>query len=68
MTKPRDAKGKELAVGDEVLVRFKVTGMINRDKFCNVTLEALGAPDGEHVPEVNCNSGFCHKHTPATKR
>lgn len=43
-----DAKGRELQVGDTVLVPCKIKSLAKTEDFCNVNLETIGgrAPDG----------------------
>lgn len=43
-----DAKGRELNVGDTVMIPCKITSLAQTPDFCNVNLETLGgrAPDG----------------------
>jgi hypothetical protein len=52
-----DALGKELKVGDHVLIMAKVTDLSTTEEFCNVTVESvLGRrPDGakEHISVIN---------------
>lgn len=52
-----DAKGRELMVGDTVLIPCKVTDVQPRQDYCNCHLETLGGrpPDGqkEHFGAVN---------------
>lgn len=36
-----DVNGKPLAVGDEVLLRAKITHLSGGEKFCNVTIQSV---------------------------
>lgn len=52
-----DARGRELKVGDVVLVPAKITQLSATPDYCNVTVESLFGrrPDGakEHVNAIN---------------
>lgn len=54
---PHDFAGKELQVGDEVLLRAKVTAITATEDYCNVTIESLYGrkPDGakETISAIN---------------
>lgn len=52
-----DALGKQLKVGDHVIIMAKVTHLDPSEEFCNVSVEStLGRrPDGakEHISAIN---------------
>lgn len=45
---PHDRNGKEIRVGDEVLLRAKVTQVWAGEDYCNITIESITGrkPDG----------------------
>lgn len=56
---PHDRNGRQLKAGDVVTMAFRVREISSTSETqCNVTLEALNTPDGEHAPVVACNSRF----------
>lgn len=45
---PHDVNGKVLAVGDEVILRAKVTTVCPGEEYCNISIESVHGrkPDG----------------------
>jgi hypothetical protein len=47
-----DAKGRELKVGDRVMVPCEVKGVYSTPDFCNVTLEGLATMPPSHTSKI----------------
>lgn len=59
---PHDKNGNILNVGDEVLLRCKITNVNPGETQCNVTAEAVERPEGEgYIPTIAGNSRFYEK-------
>lgn len=60
---PHDANNKLLQVGDEVIVRFKVTALCACEDYCNVSLESVHGrrPDGLKECLSSINTGVIEK-------
>lgn len=61
-----DVNGKPLAVGDEVILRAKITQVYPDGKFCNCTIEAVhpmptDAPDGRKETYSSVNTKMLEK-------
>jgi hypothetical protein len=56
-----DCRGSLLSVGDDVILRAKVTSVSPGEQFCNCTVEATEKPEGECPTVVTCNSKFFEK-------
>ena len=56
---PHDKNGVKLEVGDEVMLRCRITQVHEGEEACNVTAEAAEKPEGEdYVPSIAGNSKF----------
>lgn len=57
---PHDKNGNKLNIGDEVILRCKITQISEGvESQCNVTAEALERPEGEgYIPTITGNSRF----------
>ena len=54
---PHDRDGKELKVGDAVMVPARVTGIQQTEEYCNVTLEtSQGMPPSNARSTLNLNA------------
>lgn len=61
---PHDKNGNQLSVGDEVILRCRITQITPSETECNVTAEAIERPEGEgYVPSIAGNSKFYVKDT-----
>lgn len=60
---PHDKNGTRLEVGDEVILRCRITEISEGvETACNVTAEAIERPDGEgYIPTIAGNSRFYEK-------
>jgi hypothetical protein len=60
---PHDVKNNLLSVGDEVLVRCKVTALCEGEDYCNVTMESVHGrrPDGLKETLYSINTGVVEK-------
>lgn len=59
---PHDKNGTLLQVGDEVILRARVTDINPSETQCNITVEAIERPDGEgYFPTAGGNSRFYEK-------
>jgi hypothetical protein len=53
-----DAKGRELKIGDVVLMPCRIKAVYTTPDFCNVSLETIGgrSPDGQRNTYANINT------------
>jgi hypothetical protein len=56
---PHDKNFRVLEVGDEVILRCRITHVSQGETDCNVTAEAIERPEGEsYIPTIAGNSKF----------
>jgi hypothetical protein len=54
---PHDKNNREIKVGDEVVVRCRVTAVCPGEEACNVTVEVIDEPlGGAYKPLVTMNT------------
>ena len=58
-----DAKGRELKVGDTVVVPFKVKSIYASETHCNVELVTVASMEGSHPPSYTTLAAINTKQT-----